>query len=144
MSKFHLHSDKYLDAIYDKRLNLVEFYWKPATIDMTEAEYRMIVTDVVDEVIDNVQSGFWKVPNWLLDNRNFLFIISPKLQEWQAKKIFRPLVRIGCKKSALVMSEDVVSQFSIEQTVQEHDQANLVMHYFFDLHQANVWLQERL
>jgi len=142
MSKIHLHSDKYLEALYDKKLNLVEFYWKHTTEDLTEAEYRMIVSDIVDKVVENVENKQWKAPNWLLDNRDFLFTISPELQQWQAKKIFEPLSKLGCKKSALVMSENFISQFSIEQTVEENDKAKLIIHYFSDLHQANEWLQE--
>ncbi|HAS39188.1 MAG TPA: hypothetical protein DCS93_01855 [Microscillaceae bacterium] len=141
MSKIHLHSDKYLEALYDKKLNLVEFYWKNTTEDLTEAEYRMIVSDIVDKVVENVENKQWKAPNWLLDNRDFLFTISPELQQWQAKKIFEPVSKFT-KKAAFVMSEDLVTQFAIEQTYDEHKEAKMLTQYFIDLHQANEWLQE--
>ena len=140
--KQNLHSDKYLDAIYDKKLNLVEFYWKESTKDMTETEYKMVVSDIVDVILEMITHNNQKAPNWLLDNRNFLFTIPPKLQEWQAKEIFEPLMEKGCEKCAVIMSEDFISQFSIEQSFEENQETMLITEFFSDLHQANEWLQE--
>ncbi|OJJ14524.1 hypothetical protein BKI52_42870 [marine bacterium AO1-C] len=142
MNKQNLHSDNYLEAFYDKKLNLVELYWKEPTEDMTEAEYRMIISDISDEIHKIVEQGKQKAPNWLLDNRKFMFTMSPKLQEWQADKIFGPLLELGCRKGAVVMSEDLISQFAIEQTFEENSEARLATQYFGNLEQANVWLQE--
>jgi len=142
MSKFHLHSDEYLEALYDKKLNLVEFYWKETTAEMTEAEYRMIVTDIVDTIGKKNDAGDWSPPNWLLDNRLFFFTMSPKLQEWQARNVFAKAHYTKAQKCAIVMSEDFITQFAIEQTFEEHDFTDFQIKYFIDLQQANEWLQE--
>ncbi|OJJ14525.1 hypothetical protein BKI52_42875 [marine bacterium AO1-C] len=142
MKKFTLHADKYLEAIYDERLNLVELYWKEATKEMTEAEYRMIVTDIVDLMNRKYQEGVWSSPNWLLDNRDFRFVMSPKLQEWQAKYVFTKTTKTVTQKCAVVMSADFITQFTIEQTFEEHQFTHFRTKYFTDLQQANEWLQE--
>ncbi|OJJ14523.1 hypothetical protein BKI52_42865 [marine bacterium AO1-C] len=142
MYKFHLHTDKYLDAIYDKKLNLVEYYWKKATEEITEAEYRMIVFDITEAVLERVHEGKWRAPNWLLDNRNFLYVMSPKLQRWQAENIFAKINDIGTKKIAVLTSENVVSQMSIEQSFEENNYLNIRTQYFYNHEQATDWLQE--
>ena len=143
MSKFQLYSDRYLEAIYDKRLNLVELYWKKTTEEMTEAEYRMIVYDTIEIIIDKYKQRKWKAPNWLLDNRSFLFALHPKLQKWQAENIFARVNAIGTQKVAVLMSENVTSQVSIEQTFEESQYFHLRTQYFYNHQQATEWLQEK-
>lgn len=142
MTKVNLHSGKYLEASYNPQTRLGEFYWKKTTEDMTEAEYRMIMSDILDKFMENLKTKNWSGANWLLDNRQFLFTMPPKLQEWQAKKIFEPLVESGAKKVAVIMSEDWVTQFAIEQTFDEDGETKMLTQYFSDLDQANEWLQE--
>lgn len=126
MSILTLHSDKYLDVFYESNQKLIEFYWKKATEEMTEAEYRMVMSDLVDEVSDNIGS----LKQLLLDNRDFLFVMSPKLQKWQARKVFKKVTEFGVKKCAIIMSHDFVAQFSIEQTIEEDERTHMITRYF--------------
>ena len=140
MERQTLYSDKYLDVYYNQDLRLIEYYWKEATEDMTEAEYRMILLDLTDEVDEKVKSGAWMLDSFLLDNQNFLFVMSPKLQEWHTRKITSVATTWGAKKVAIVMSEEFASQMSIEQTMEEDKKANSLTRYFDNMEEAKEWL----
>ena len=137
MERHLLHSDKYLDIYYDQGSRFIEYYWKKATEDMTEAEYRMLIMDI----LDMVDEKGWRPAYYLLDNRDFLFTLSPKLQEWQKKYPAKKSIELGVKKAAMVMSENFVSQFSIEQTFEDDKEVNALTQYFSDIEEAKEWLQ---
>ena len=98
MGKQTLHSDKYLDAFYDQDLNLIEHFWKKESENITEAEYQAIHVNVADTILTNG----WRSKRALLDNRKFLFTISPELQTWQAETIFPKAIENGLEKVAII------------------------------------------
>ncbi len=136
MEKQTLYSDKYLGAFYDQDLNLIEHYWKKDSEYITEAEYQTIHTNVVATILDNG----WKGKKALLDNRDFLFTISPELQTWQAENIFPKAIANGLEKVAIIMSEELFSQMSIEQTIEEHEEIETITCYFDSISKAKEWL----
>lgn len=140
MPNLTLYSDRYLDVFYESNQKLIEFYWKKATTEMTEAEYRMVMSDLVDTFVAKSVVKKWQVSHLLLDNRDFLFTMSPKLQEWQANKIFKNVTELGVKKCAIIMSQDFVAQFSIEQTIEEDERTHMITKYFDSVDDARVWL----
>lgn len=136
MGKQTVYSDKYLDAFYDQDFKLIEHYWKKESENITEAEYQTIHTNVVATILDNG----WKGKKALLDNRDFLFTITPELQEWQAKHIFPKAIKQGLEKVAIIMSQELFSQMSIEQTIEEHEEIEVITCYFDDISKAKEWL----
>lgn len=139
MEKQTLHSDKYLDVYYSPDLRLIEYYWKKATEEMSEAEYRMVIWDM----LDIVEGKGWRPEYYLLDNRDFLFTMFPKLQEWQVKYPMERSIKLGAKKAAVIMSEDFVSQVSIEQTFEEGEEGRFILKYFSSTEAGKEWLLDK-
>ncbi|WP_299457701.1 hypothetical protein [uncultured Microscilla sp.] len=139
--KIHtLYSDQYATSYYNPDLLLLETYWKKPTEDMTNANYQMVLLDTLDELERGIQQHGWRFDKMIADNRQFLFIMSPRLQEWQTKYIFNKLLGYGLKKTAIVMSKAFTSQFSIEQTFEESPETNEITKYFDDIQEARNWI----
>ncbi|WP_299457699.1 hypothetical protein [uncultured Microscilla sp.] len=135
-----IYSDQYMDTYYNDDLQLIEIYWKDTTENMTEAEYRMLLLDTLDNLEKGIEENSWKCSKILADNRSFLFTMSPRLQEWQAKYVFAKLLGLGLQKSAIIMSQEFISQFSIEQTLEENTNINENNRYFDNIQEAKDWL----
>lgn len=81
---------------------------------------------------------------FFLDNRLNFFVISPELQQWHAKNISTQIAKTlpnpELLKVAIVVSEDFISQLSIEQTLEEHATTGEISRYFEDECEAREWL----
>lgn len=135
-----IYSDEYVDTYYNGHLQLIENHWKKSTEHLTEAEYRMLTLDTLDVLEKSIQENGWVFNRILADNRNFLFTMPPKLQEWQAKHVFAKLLELGLKKTAIIMSQEFISQYSIEQTFEESPELNESTRYFDNIKEAKDWL----
>lgn len=127
---------KYLEAFYDVDLEMVELYWKESSEHMEDHEYQTLTK----ELLNNVNGR--KISNQLLDNRQFLFSMSPALQEWSEKEISskmfaqNPEVRV-----AVLTSQDFITQLSIEQAIEEdNNSSDENVRYFEDEQEAKEWL----
>ena len=77
----------------------------------------------------------------LVDTRKFNFSVAPKLQEWQVKKILPALNNVGVKKAAMLINEDIFTQVSIEQTMEEDANTHAWETKFFNEEkEAMEWL----
>ncbi|EAY24891.1 hypothetical protein [Microscilla marina] len=135
-----LFSDQFNDITYNKENGIHYHITKPATAQMTEAEFKQMLLN-------------WKQlmlscnPQWVLvDSLNFQFPISPDLQNWVVQNITMPVLTIGSIiKSSFVLPEEFISQLSVSQFT---DEANHVspknnLQYFSSREAAEVWLKSK-
>ena len=76
----------------------------------------------------------------LYDTRNMLFPIVPELQEWLNQTIFPILLDIELNISALIVSQEVIAQLSIEQTMEESESSKITSRYFSNKEEAKEWI----
>lgn len=138
--KVTLLENKYCSIYLDLDLNLFEQYWHSESSDMEEEDYKE-----PHLIMRNHLLGKAYAPHlFFLDNRLNFFVISPELQQWHAKnistKIAETLPNPELLKVAIVVSEDFISQLSIEQTLEEHATTGEISRYFEDEHEAREWL----
>ena len=76
----------------------------------------------------------YKPVNYLVNNHNSNFTITPDIQDWIVANIFSITMHNEAKKFALVISPDLFAQFSIEQVVE--DNPNIIQTVYFDSDQA--------
>ena len=132
--------NQYCSIYVDMDLSLYEQYWHRASSDMEEEDYQEIHLQIRDHLIQNA----YPLRGFFLDNRENFFVISPELQEWHAEnvsaKLEAALPNASELKVAIVVSEDFISQLSIEQTMEENATSGEVSRYFQDEHEAREWL----
>lgn len=133
-------SNKYFEAYFNNDLGLYELYWQEASQNMTDEEYKKLMSQQLQAMYElNL------FPNWqyqLLDNRLNLFTMSPELQEWQNEHIGKPMLKeLGdYPKTAFIQSEDFITQLSFEQTLDETEETNGMVRYFDNVAEAKSWL----
>ncbi|WP_299458394.1 STAS/SEC14 domain-containing protein [uncultured Microscilla sp.] len=127
--------NKYFTSYFDEELNMYELFWSKESEDMEDEEYKVLMETQVKQILDNNYS----TEIFLLDNREFLFSMSPDLQEWQANEIFAKMVTKQVKIAVLV-SSDFIAQLSIEQAMEEDENAGQTTKYFEEEQEAREWI----
>ncbi|OJJ23015.1 hypothetical protein BKI52_01290 [marine bacterium AO1-C] len=134
---------KYTSMYYDTEKKLFEQYWYPESTHMTEEEYKHIHLSWVQKLIKHRYEIYF----FLLDNRKNSFVMPRELQKWHDEKITQVVIahlpdptKI---KSAVVASEDFLSQLAIEQTVKENEEVNSFVYYFSDIREARDWIMRQ-
>lgn len=74
-----------------------------------------------------------KNPKYILgDPSKLIFPISPDLQDWIAENLFLTISEIEVIKYSIIVAEDLITQLSVEQTVNGGKTGKFIMKYFDD------------
>ncbi len=129
-----VYKSQYMHLAFFAELELIEMTWFPSTDNMTEEEYKQELLNYLDLVLKFR-------PNKVIgDTRNLFFAIVPELQEWINQTIFPPILEVGVKKVAFIMSQEIVAQLSIEQTMEEQEGLKFISAYFDNKESAKDWV----
>lgn len=132
-----LHLSKFHQIRYNKTNKTLTNNWLSHSEFMTKAQYQ-------DEITCWFELYNKYLPEYLFtDSCYFYFPISPDLQLWNSSLINKLENRI-LKKWAILISHDFFSQLSIEQTINESNDAigsfGTTIQYFEDETEAKEWL----
>lgn len=122
-------------AIYfyeDKQLLQKE--WNQTTENMSNEAFKAEV-----EKIAEMQEKY-KATKFHDNTTNFDFPISPKLQTWVNETIFPRFIAAGLMKYAIIVSQELIAQLSIEQTMEENNASKFQVRYFDNIEKAHQWL----
>lgn len=121
--------------IADKKL--LKTVWTTPMI-MPEETYRQEINNFF-EVVKKCEPQFV-----LLDATQANYNVQPETQEWMVTTHFPVYVKIGLKKMAILMSQDIITQLSLEQTIDEGKEANdpFETQYFSQESEAQQWLNQ--
>lgn len=133
-----VYKSKYLVLNYYEIDNYIEMIWLPETFYMNAEDYKKEFRKYVEIITQ------YKPKAVLPDTIDMKFTISPKLQEWTNKHIFTFSLSIGLDKAAFVVSEDFISQLSIEQTMDENEGKKFKTKYFTNKEDARNWILTQL
>lgn len=120
----------------DESLRLLRKQWFAETANMSEAVFCSEVETIAQ------MAEQYQIEKLHDDTTNFHFIIVPRLQEWVNEKVFPRFIQAGLRKYALIVSEEIVVQLSIEQTMDEESTSSFQIKYFDDAEKATSWLFE--
>jgi hypothetical protein len=129
-----LFESEYMEVLWHKKEHIVAGIWKDTRITgLTDAEFRENMLAWFEEVkkISNT--------NVLADARLFLLPIVPETQAWVNENIIGLYPSYGVAKLGFLVSIDLFSQVSIEQTMEDRKQAFQVR-YFENEAEAIAWL----
>ncbi|TAD96783.1 MAG: hypothetical protein EAZ97_13495 [Bacteroidetes bacterium] len=121
-----LYKSRFFGIKYFEESKTIYSFW--VTEDMTIEQYKSELT---------IYANFcreYKPVNYLVNNSNSSFTITPDIQDWIVKNIFSLTMHKDAKKFALVVSPDLFAQVSIEQVVD--DNPNIIQTVYFDSDQS--------
>lgn len=107
---------------------------------LDDAAYRQNLLKMA-EVVAAEENNFLGV---LMDNRQFVFTISPETQRWINENIFPVFVHKGARYGAFVVSKDLFTNISVKQTLEEDEATPFVIRYFEDIETASTWLYQKV
>ncbi len=130
------YKDKFLEIEINETDSIIICIWNKATSDAKSEDFKLWNTKIVET------TQRYK-PSHLLGNaKSYLFTVTPDLQEWSVSNIFEKLEQAGLKKMAMIVSEEIFPQVSIEQLIEENKNTTLITKYFENEEHAMKWLQE--
>jgi hypothetical protein len=130
-----VYESNYLTLVVNEQTQLLKVLWASATENMKDDEFRKELENYA-EVAEKYQPT-----KSLVDTQNFLFTIVPDTQQWVNENIHQRSLKAGIKKFAYLVSKDLFSQVSIEQTMEEGNAQEIFeTRYFDDETEALTWL----
>ncbi|MCS6969164.1 MAG: hypothetical protein NZM39_11315 [Bernardetiaceae bacterium] len=125
-----------VEVFPDRQLNKIT--WLPTTAHMTEEEFKTELLNYSQTIAP------YKHVRTLIDTSQFLMTITPATQEWVQNNIHRPAYEAGLRpKIAYLVSRDLFSQISIEQTMDDGvAKESFQTRYFQTEEEALQWLLE--
>ena len=130
---------KYLQFNFDNTNNILEFKWLENTRVMNEQEF-------INEInLTGEKIKKYKDCNVLLLSQEMKFAIVPELQ-LKANEILLPAYNTsGVKKLAVIIPKELISEMSIEQTIEEKQEEHVFKTKFYaDKTEARKWLIEKI
>jgi hypothetical protein len=128
--------NKFRKLLYHEDTAILEDVWLP------ESE-QMDVDTFKEQAHINLDARLKYQPQYFLsDLRNYHFAISPDLQLWLAKEVIKVNEITALQKTALIVTQDFITQLSIEQAIDEiqENRKRSTPAYFVEREEAIEWL----
>jgi len=129
-----IYKNKYFSIEYFKESSHVVFTWFAETELMSQDEYKEGLLKTADLVEK------YRPTKMLLDNTLLKFTVFPEVQQWTAEHIFKRTIAVGLVKNAIVESEEIIAELSIEQTYEESIAKTKQVRQFGNKAEALKWL----
>lgn len=130
--------NQYVELNVDVHRKYAEIVYCIATANMTEDEYRSVVSITVTYFDQWLKSSINRI---LWDTRENFYPIIPELQLWTVKQFEQ--FKTYTYKTATVVSTELIAALSIEQTIEEfdfEDNQRIENRFFDNIDNARNWL----
>lgn len=112
----------------------LHFVFQEYTKELTEEEY-------LEELKKFIEiTNQYKPKTVFADTREFYFTIVPHIQEYINENILALYVKIGLEKHAILVSPDIFTAVSVEQTMDENQEGGFENRYFESEEEVKSWL----
>lgn len=129
-----MYESSYLTIQYIEEGNYQINTWLPNSKNLDDSIFKTELAEQAKIALENKPSAF------ITDASSLLFSIHPDLQEWVNQTIFKDMYEAGIKKLALLSSNDVVTQLSLEQLVDDYTLKSFAIEFFDDAEKAKEWI----
>jgi len=131
-----LSDSKYQLIQYDTETRIIGNVWKLETEKSTADEFKAEIAKFGEFIAK-------KKPVGILGNTlNLRFPITPDVQNWIVSDFYSVIIKTGTRKFAVLVSTDLLTGLSVEQTVEENKEEELMMKYFDDSEKAKLWIKQ--
>ena len=124
----------YLKIEFDENIKMLKATWYPESEELEDEDFKKEIYRW-KEMINKYMPDFL-----LVDSREMKYTISPATQEWFVSDIFTAYAKVGVKRNAFVESEEIFTSVSIQQTMEENENAPFATMYFDNVEEAKEWL----
>jgi hypothetical protein len=129
-----IYESKFMQLDFIIEHQLVEMNWLEGTSTMGDDDYKQEFLNYLEVI------KVHRPQRIIGDSRKLDFGITPDLQEWTNQTVFPVALEMGLNKVALVLNNDLITQLSIEQTMEEVEGVKFITSYFDDKEAARKWI----
>jgi len=131
----YVYKNKFLQITYDAERKLMINTWLTECKYMTDVDYKAQMMEYAERV------ERYSPDVSMADAINFLYTITPEIQNWTNTEFMPRFIGAGVKKQAFLVSKDLFSQVSVEQTMDQEQNINAFQfRYFKSREEALAWL----
>lgn len=136
MAERSVYKSELHENIFDpKSLLIISSWHTPA--DLEESVYRQELTNYFECVKEHQPKCV------LIDAVDANYAITVETQKWIVDTFFPIYKEIGLKKMGILLPEEIISNLSIEQTMEENKDPNMMQtRYFNEKKEALEWLSK--
>ncbi len=131
-----LYQGSYLRIVLLEDINVLIYSWNDKTSKMTEDDYKTETLKYLEIVLEH------KIEKQISDRQNLDFTISVDLQTWLANEIITPVTAKVKIKLAILLCEEIFTQISFEQALDEVVKPNFIQALFGTKESALEWLEQ--
>lgn len=125
---------KFLEISFFEDKKILQVHWLALLIQMTNKEFKKQIEHEKNAV------KTYKSTLIFANSLDFLFPISPALQDWHNDFLFSIFEETRVKKLAMFISKDIVAKISIEQLLDDVSAKKWETQYFDQKDKAFEWL----
>ncbi len=129
--------NKFLQIFIETENNIIIGYWTQETEDAEHDDFKNWNSEII-KIMEQ-----YNPKKFLANTIDHKFKITPDLQEWSVVNVFGRFAKAGIRKLAMVTTDDLFSQVSMEQFTDEYQDGDIVTKYFDNKEKARNWLIEK-
>lgn len=136
-----LFKNRFAEASFEPKKNLVHFQYFATTLDMEDEDYKDMMLTYLKALTELYEKKVIKENSLLYfsDLRKMYFMLVPELQEWTDKEFSSNVLKFS-KKSAMLLPKDIFASVSTQQTAGEKNSSQILSHFFDQEEDALNWL----
>ncbi len=129
-----IHDSAFQSIEYDASKGVLYETWKPETSKMNDKDFKK-------EMLAQLNAVKFIKPKGVITNTfNLNYAIHPDIQDWMNEEIFPHFITAGVKKVAFLLSEVLITQLAVQQTMNETTGKKFILNYFSNIDEAEKWL----
>jgi len=129
-----VYQSRFMRILFEAKTGILHEIWSSETVMMNDEDFKA-------EIAEQIKASKDKKPTSVFVNGiSMLFPISLELQQWMNTEVFPTFLKLGLRKIAFLSSADLVTEISIEQTMDESTGASFESGFFNDRDMAKDWL----
>jgi hypothetical protein len=127
-----VYQNTYVTISFSEESRLLRADWNTKTEDMTDEEFKTSIQNLWENLALHKPKGL------LAQTKEFLYTIPVEVQEWYGQN----MGQFGkhTRKVAMMVTEDILNQISLEQTIEEDHTSGFQTKYFESEEKAIGWL----
>ena len=129
-----VYQSKFISIVFDHKTGIFHKVWSNETVEMIDADF---VNEMNQQL---VLSKKWRPVRVLNDSSAMRFSIPLELQSWLDLEVLPSLIECGLKKIAFLPSCDLITEFSLKQTMKRDMGLKIQWAFFISHDQAVEWL----
>lgn len=134
IKSMEIYKSPYWKIYFEATNSLIVSRWDENSSELTNEVYKTEM-ETYTQFVEK-----YNATKALVDCFKFGFTISVNIQEWTNENMFPRIRAVGQDRVAILMPEEIITQLSLEQVMEEANGLNFSTNYFSNEPEARKWL----